>query len=576
MARTGLIIAVLLIVPILAGCAAPDAGNNSNTSYNETGDQVVDEQKTNGDPADGAAGSDSSETSDETGQETDPYPRDDLYAKWRINQSKANTTFQGRLVNARDAEIETATDCSGSGRRVEVTRANDDETVYLRPLNIFCVDNETKTFPANSEITSFSYSWDYHESTEDSGVDSRVPGGDYVVKLDFDGVVEPLRWTIPVPVEDDDTFAGVNFTTTTAARPESDTGPDTTGPIIHGFAFSDTSLDAGDTITITVNASDETAIERLYFRFEHTEGGGAVFDAYRDFDPPVDSGQHTITYQWPDDAPDGTYEATWISARDSIGNRASWEDGFPLDKKQLDVNSPSSDTNGPVIHDFSVSNDTFRPGETMTITVNATDETNIARLYLRYEHVDGGGAVFDAYQDFDPAVESGTYNITYEWPENTPGGTYEGTWISAEDSIGNKASWEEQFSTEKKQLQIDSETSDTEGPVIQSFSISDDTFQPGEEMTITVNATDETDIARLYFRFEHEDGGGAVYDAYLDFDPAVGNGTYDIHYEWPEDTPGGTYEATWIYGEDSIGNTASWENEFSEEQKTIEVSGQST
>lgn len=29
--------------------------------------------------------------------------------------------------------------------------------------------------------------------------------------------------------------------------------------------------------------------------------------------------------------------------------------------------------------------------------------------------------------------------------------------------------------------------------------------------------TDETDIARVYFRFEHEDGGGVVYDAYRDF-----------------------------------------------------------
>ena len=113
--------------------------------------------------------------------------------------------------------------------------------------------------------------------------------------------------------------------------------------------------------------------------------------------------------------------------------------------------------------------------------------------------------------------------------------------------------------------------SDTEGPTIHDFTISDATFQPGNVMEIETEVTDETGIERIYFRFEHEDGGGAVYDAYRNFKPAVDDGTYTIEYQWPENTPKGTYEATWIFARDPIGNTATWTDTFPKSQKQIEI-----
>jgi len=238
---------------------------------------------------------------------------------------------------------------------------------------------------------------------------------------------------------------------------------------------------------------------------------------------------------------------------------------------ETETNDGSSDTEGPVIDDFSISGNQFSSGEAMEINVEVSDQNEISRLYFRFENEAGGGAVYDAYRDFSPPVDSGTYTIEYQWPEDTPGGTYEATWIHAEDDLGNTADWTDSFSTEKKQITINSEVSDTEGPVIQDFTISADQFEPGETMQIEADVTDETDIARVYFRFEHEDGGGAVYDAYRDFSPAVESGTYTIEYQWPEDTPTGTYQATWIYAEDSIGNTATWTDSFSTQKKQIEI-----
>ena len=322
---------------------------------------------------------------------------------------------------------------------------------------------------------------------------------------------------------------------------------------------------------INVEVFDPNDISRLYFRFENQAGGGAVYDAYRDFSPPVDSGAYTIEYHWPEETSEGTYEATWIYAEDSIGNRAGYADDFPQSKKEIEIDSDTSDTEGPEITDFIISDREFEPEEKMQIEVDVTDKNSIERIYFRFENQDGGGAVYDAYRDFSPPVKSGRYTIEYQWPQDTPGGTYEATWIFAEDNIGNTADWTALFPTEKSQITINSEVSDTNGPVIQNFSISADQFKPSETMQIEVDVTDKTEIERVYFRFEHEDGGGAVYDAYRDFSPPVESGKYTIEYQWPEDTPTGTYQATWIFAEDSIGNKATWTDSFSTQKKQVEL-----
>ncbi|GAB3684430.1 hypothetical protein GCM10028857_13400 [Salinarchaeum chitinilyticum] len=349
------------------------------------------------------------------------------------------------------------------------------------------------------------------------------------------------------------------------------TSSDTEAPVIHDFSLSGQEFEPGDTMEIDVEVTDQSEISRVYFRFEHVDDGGAVFDAYRDFSPPVDDGTYTIEYSWPENTPGGTYEATQISSEDSIGNIAGWGEEFPTEKGRIEINADSSDTTGPTIEDFSISADTFEPGESMEIDVEVTDETDIERIYFRFEHDDGGGAVYDAYRDFSPPVSSGTYTIEYQWPENTPGGSYVATWIFARDSIGNQRQWADSFSEEKKTIQIDSENQDTDGPVIHDFTVSNDTFEPGSTMQIDAEVSDESGITRIYFRFEHTDGGGAVFDAYRDFSSPVEDGTYTIEYQWPDDTPTGDYIATWIFAEDSVGNTQGWKEEFSQEKRTVEV-----
>lgn len=359
--------------------------------------------------------------------------------------------------------------------------------------------------------------------------------------------------------------------TTPPTQTEHPNKDDVEGPVIQDFTIDSDSYVPGDVMTIEVDVIDETSIERIYFRFEHTDDGGAVFDAYRDFSPPVKSGTYKIQYEWPEDTPGGTYEATWILARDAIGNRDSWEDSFETTKKQIEISSEQEDTEPPRVQDFTILKSEYDAGDRMEIEAEVTDDSGIDRIYFRFEHVDGGGAVFDAYQDYSPPVDSGTYTIEYEWPTDTPSGTYEATWIYARDSIGNRENWADSFPPSKKQVEVNSENTDTEGPVIEDFTIPQDSFSPGELMQIDADVTDETGIERIYFRFENVDGGGAVFDAYRDFSPPVDSGTYTVEYRWPENTPAGTYEATWIYARDSIGNNANWTDSFSTSKKRIEI-----
>lgn len=142
-------------------------------------------------------------------------------------------------------------------------------------------------------------------------------------------------------------FGGVALTPVAAAETA-----DTSGPVVQNYTISNDSFEAGETMKIDVNVTDETDIQRIYFRFENTEGGGAVFDAYQDFQPPVDNGTYTISYEWPDDTPAGTYSLSYVSASDGIGNRRTYFEDFPgkerinITKTNRSITTTASETVG--------------------------------------------------------------------------------------------------------------------------------------------------------------------------------------------------------------------------------------
>lgn len=231
----------------------------------------------------------------------------------------------------------------------------------------------------------------------------------------------------------------------------------------------------------------------------------------------------------------------------------------------------SSENTTPEIRSLSLSDNVFEPGDKMVIKADVVGGNNrVDRIYCRFEHEDGGGAVFDAYREFNPPVDEGTYDVDYVWPENAPNGEYEATWIFSRDEVGNKNNLTDTFADQLK-IEVNSPTSDTQGPVIHNFSFSDRRFEKGDTMKIDVNVSDNIGVKRIYFRFEHDDRGGAVFDAYRDFNPSAEDGVHTIEYKWPENAPSGRYDATWIFTKDQIGNTSTWTNAFTEEERSVTV-----
>jgi PGF-CTERM protein len=271
-------------------------------------------------------------------------------------------------------------------------------------------------------------------------------------------------------------FIGIFFTSTATA--------DTSAPEVENYTISNDTFRPGETMEINVNATDETNISLLRFRFQNTESGDNFnpFEPEREFDPPVENGTYTISYSWPENTPNGTYEITLIMAQDSLGNYNSYSDDLP-GERQITINANTTDTDAPEVENYTISNDTFQPGETMEIDVNATDETNISLLRFRFQNTESGDNFnpFEPEREFDPPVENGTYTISYSWPENTPNGTYEITLIMAQDSLGNYNSYSDDLPGERQITIVDS----TDG----GGSDDDDSGDGGGPITTTATET---------------------------------------------------------------------------------------
>ncbi|MFX0008643.1 MAG: LamG domain-containing protein, partial [Candidatus Hermodarchaeota archaeon] len=258
------------------------------------------------------------------------------------------------------------------------------------------------------------------------------------------------------------------------------------GPIIENLTKSEDPLELGNNITISVDVFDnETSVSTVFIE--------------------LDNVNHTMTHMGVN-----TYEYNWtrfnvglvrfvIYANDSLDNWNSYSGSFDI-----------VDTTPPMIGNLSVSENPLELGDTVSITVNCTDISSINIVKIEY--------LSSNHTMLNLTGEIWQYNI---WTPVTTGNLTYIIWV--EDNNNNWASISDWILVQ-----------DTTPPIYSDLTESANIIELGEQLTISINATDLADIKRVSIEFETSNHtmtniGGDIWQ-YNSWAPtSIGNYTYTIY-----------------------------------------------
>ena len=122
-------------------------------------------------------------------------------------------------------------------------------------------------------------------------------------------------------------------------------GYDTTAPVVTDISLDKDSVEAGDTITLDMNVTeDETGISSMYLVIN-----GEVVNAAITPDGSAVSGKYTVSYTIPEDAKPGEYHIDDIFCKDIAGNESHNADFYS--KTFTVTNKNYVDDQAPVLED---------------------------------------------------------------------------------------------------------------------------------------------------------------------------------------------------------------------------------
>ena len=342
---------------------------------------------------------------------------------------------------------------------------------------------------------------------------------------------------------------------------------DSEAPKLNGMTLSNDSVNAGEELTITVDATDEiSGIRGCQVTFVNKETKRQL-TATSNFNNPTE-----LTLEIPKYEPSGTYELLDVLLSDNAGN-SIWYDKNPsgdfvddtswaeltFTRSFTVANEGVVDTEVPKLNGMTLGSDSVNAGEELTITVDATDEiSGIRSCQVTFVNKETKRQL-TATSNFNNPTE-----LTLEVPKYEPNGTYELLDVLLSDNAGNSiwydknpsgdfvddTSWGELTFTCSFTVTNEGVV-DTEAPKLNGMSLSSNSVNAGEELTITVDATDEiSGIRGCQVTFVNKETKRQLTAHPSDFEnPTV------LTLEVSEYEPSGTYELLDVLLSDNAGNS---------------------
>ncbi|NQK94435.1 hypothetical protein HO498_09250 [Streptococcus suis] len=225
------------------------------------------------------------------------------------------------------------------------------------------------------------------------------------------------------------------------------------------------------------------------------------------------------------------------------------------------------DRTAPKLVSYTFDKTEYQAGETVTLTIDSEDESNLSNVSSNLKSSDGTQSLYFSSSNFEK-LANGLYRsvLSGSIPENRPSDIYYIEYINLEDEIGNnvyyydssKNTWSE-HTFAPLSMKVTGTVTDRTAPKLVSYTFDKTEYQAGETVTLTVESEDESNLSNVSSKLISSDGTQSLYFSSSNFEK-LANGLYRsvLTGSIPENRPSDVYYIEYIYLGDEIGNIVNY------------------
>ena len=346
---------------------------------------------------------------------------------------------------------------------------------------------------------------------------------------------------------------------------------DGTPPVVTSVETdSKTTVKPGESFSVTVYATDSSGIDTerscVTFQWEADADSDMLYYTNRYFEKKGEN-EYVATFDVNEWDKNGVYSIRYIDLYDTAGNTIRMFDGVFSDypdlfpKVEFTVTGARSDVEGPTVTEIKLDEQTVKAGDTITITVHATDESGVLGQYVnaRFRYVKSANnkevsATFKETKD----LGNDNYACVFEVPDDWPNGEYQLSYFSIDDIEHNYTYIRDAETNKYRELLPESKITMTDSsapafdetpPTVTKIVAESQTLKVGDTFTVTVFATDEGGFDDSYF--------GIVYLSIDPDDPKWETASASDYMNFSKDASlenngNGSFSATFVVGENWI------------------------
>lgn len=262
------------------------------------------------------------------------------------------------------------------------------------------------------------------------------------------------------------------------------------GPVINNITLDKKQVERGEKITITIDATDESGVERIEMLYQ-AQGGGQLKTIK--ITPDKVTGELTGYITIGKDDVEGVWKLLSFIAYDNKGNYTTVSAASTIMRNAYyEVVGEHVDGEGPVLKGLTLDKNEVQRGEKIKVTVDAIDESGVDRVKITYQSPAG-----NSFKDITikPNTETGELIGYIDISSKDMEGIWKAITVYLYDKKGNyRIEWSDNEILKKASYQVKGEHIDGEGPSIKSVTLDKRKVERGEKIKVSIDAIDESGV----------------------------------------------------------------------------------